>query len=94
MGRLETFNLPGSVAGSVEVAVGVTQFEVDKGGFGFGLVVVTCVEIGQGDGVEVALGSCVRGGDDSGGSGQSSSEGDELHFEELERGLCLVMVGD
>lgn len=55
MGRLETFNLPGSVAGSVEVAVGVTQFEVDKGGFGFGLVVVACVEIGEGDGVEIAL---------------------------------------
>lgn len=74
--------LPGCIAGCIDFGVGVTQFEVDDGGLGLGFVVVACGQVGQGDGIEIALGS-VGSGNDSGGSGQSSSDGDELHFEWL-----------
>lgn len=72
--------LPVCIAGGINLSVGVAQFEVDDGGLGLDLVVVACGEIGQRDGIEIALGS-VGSRDGSGGSGQSSSDGDELHFE-------------
>jgi hypothetical protein len=34
----------------------------------------------------------VRGGNGGGGSGQSSSDGDELHFEGLKRLLLVVVI--
>lgn len=80
---------PSGIAGSVNLGVGIAHLKGDNGGFGLGLVIVACDEVGGGDGVEIALRS-VRSGDGGAGSGQSSGDGDDLHFDCLKEDLSLL----
>lgn len=80
-------NLPSRITRSVNVSVGVIHFEGDNGGFGLGLVIVARNKVGGGDGIEIALRS-VRSGDGGAGGGQSSGDGDDLHFDCLREDLC------